>query len=104
MAAEPRRRARKFGSRGFPAPDEQRGAPRISWRVDDRRGVDFVRRRDAAARIRRTRIQFQMEYGLDERPLAVCRAQSRVSALQPPIDHLLLRVRLVGEFHLADLA
>src|ERR1700686_5503481 len=45
-----------------------------------------------------------MEYGLDERHLAVCRPESDLSALQSPADHLLIRLCLVGEFHPADLA
>ncbi len=47
---------------------------------------------------------FKWNMGVDERHPEVCGPGSGIPPLQPPADHLLLRVRVVGEFHPAHLA
>ncbi len=103
MAAEPLWRPGESRGHRFSAPNERCRAPRVPRHSDHRRGVDFVCRGDAAARAWRPRLQFQMEHGLDERHPAVHGARPGVPAIQSPAHHLLLRLRMVGELHTADI-
>ena len=104
MGAQRPWRAREPRGGRLPAPPQRGRRGALSWRDDDRRGVDRLAGRDPAFRRARARLFLQMEHGLDARHAAVHRARSDPPRLSSRRDHVRAALRVLREIHPAAVA